>query len=51
MSKTAEKLLIVDDNEDIRNQLRWGLDSEYNVFLAGRHEEALSLFIKLIPFR
>ena len=49
MSKTAEKLLIVDDNEDIRNQLRWGLDSEYNVFLAGRHEEALSLFIKHRP--
>ncbi|TSK05903.1 MAG: PEP-CTERM-box response regulator transcription factor [Geobacter sp.] len=39
-----KKLLIVDDNEDIRQQLKWGLNQEYQVLLAGDAHEALSLF-------
>ncbi|MBJ6801444.1 PEP-CTERM-box response regulator transcription factor [Geomonas propionica] len=38
------KLLIVDDNEDIRQQLKWGLNQEYQVLLAADAREALSLF-------
>ena len=39
-----EKLLIVDDNEEIKKQLKWGLGKEYSVFLAGDGKEAISLF-------
>jgi two-component system, NtrC family, response regulator len=38
-----EKLLIVDDEESIRNQLRWGLTDEFEVFAAGTAEEARRL--------
>ena len=34
------RLLIVDDEESIRNQLRWGLADEYEVFTAGSADEA-----------
>jgi two-component system NtrC family response regulator len=34
------KLLIVDDEESIRNQLRWGLEDEFEVFVAGTADEA-----------
>jgi two-component system NtrC family response regulator len=44
-----EKLLIIEDNEDIRGQLRWGLASDYEVVAAGAREEALSLFRKHSP--
>jgi two-component system, NtrC family, response regulator len=44
-----EKLLIIDDNEDIRKQLKWGLGSEYTILLAGDAEEAFSLFKKHLP--
>jgi two-component system NtrC family response regulator len=40
---TAEKILIVDDEESIRNQLRWGLSDEFDVLTAGTPEEALRL--------
>lgn len=46
MSAKSEKLLIVDDNEDIRSQLKWGLNADYEVYLAGNCEEALSIFFK-----
>ncbi|MBZ2172997.1 PEP-CTERM-box response regulator transcription factor [Nitratidesulfovibrio sp. SRB-5] len=37
-------LLIIDDNEDVRKQLRWGLSKEpYQLYLAGSTEEALAL--------
>jgi two-component system NtrC family response regulator len=36
----AERVLIVDDEESIRNQLRWGLADEYEVSTAGSVEEA-----------
>src|SRR3990172_9750959 len=39
-----EKLLIVDDSEEIRTQLKWGLGKEYSLLLAKDGKEALSLF-------
>jgi two-component system NtrC family response regulator len=38
-----EKLLIVDDEESIRNQLRWGLEDEFEVLIAGTADEARRL--------
>ncbi|MCE5313306.1 MAG: PEP-CTERM-box response regulator transcription factor [Nitrospiraceae bacterium] len=39
-----EDLLIVDDNEDIRTQLKWGLGSEYSVRMASDAQEAIKAF-------
>ncbi|HEY4708312.1 MAG TPA: PEP-CTERM-box response regulator transcription factor [Thermodesulfobacteriota bacterium] len=39
-----EKLLIIDDSEDIRKQLKWALAKDYTVFTAGDFKQALSLF-------
>lgn len=44
-----EKLIIVEDNEEIRSQLRWGLSKEYEVLVAGDRPEALLLFKKHLP--
>ena len=44
-----EKLIIVEDSEEIRSQLRWGLSREYEVLIAGNRTEALSLFKKHLP--
>jgi two-component system, NtrC family, response regulator len=44
-----EKLLIIDDSEEIRKQLKWGLGKDYQVFLAGDVEEGLGLFRKHRP--
>lgn len=44
-----EKILIVDDNADIRQQLKWGLGDEYSVLLAGDVNEGLNLFKKFRP--
>jgi two-component system NtrC family response regulator len=44
-----EKLLIVDDNAEIRKQLRWGLGKDYAVLLAENAKEALSLVQKHQP--
>ena len=45
-----EHLLIVDDNEDVLTQLKWGLASEsYTLHLATRVEEALEIFRKVSP--
>lgn len=44
-----EKLLIVEDREEIRSQLRWGLSSGYEVMVAANRLEALSLFKKHTP--
>ncbi|HEX2770700.1 MAG TPA: response regulator, partial [Geobacteraceae bacterium] len=43
------KLLVVDDNEEIRRQLRWGLGKEYEILPAGNRKEAFSLFKKHSP--
>jgi two-component system NtrC family response regulator len=40
----VENLLIVDDNEEIRKQLKWGLCKEYRIISAGDAREALTLF-------
>ncbi len=44
-----EKLLIVDDNQDIRKQLKWGLGKEYDVIQASDGKEGISLFKKQQP--
>jgi len=44
-----EKLLIVDDNEEIRKQLKWGLGGEYSILSASDGKEAISLFKKHRP--
>ena len=52
MSETIEpreKLLIVDDEESIRNQLRWGLADEFEVFAAGTADEARRLMRSVNP--
>ncbi len=38
------KLLIVDDDEEIRTQLRWAVATEYEVIQAGDRSEAVRLF-------
>ncbi len=42
-------LLIVDDDEEIRSQLRWALTSEYEVVQAGDRAEALAVFREKRP--
>jgi two-component system, NtrC family, response regulator len=44
-----DTLLIVDDNPDIRQQLKWGLSEDYNVLLAEDVAEGLSVFKKHQP--
>jgi two-component system, NtrC family, response regulator len=44
-----KKLLIVDDNDEIRKQLRWGLGRDYEIFQAANRKEAISLFKKHSP--
>jgi two-component system NtrC family response regulator len=39
-ARTDGKVLIVDDEDSIRNQLRWGLSEEYEVVTAATVEEA-----------
>ena len=36
------RLLVVDDDEDLRTQMRWALDDEYEVTLAPNREEAVA---------
>ena len=38
------KLLIVDDDEEIRTQMKWALMQEYEVFLAEDRPSALEAF-------
>jgi len=44
-----EKLLIVEDREEIRRQLHWGLSGSYEVLAAGGRQEALALFSRHAP--
>jgi two-component system NtrC family response regulator len=44
-----EKLLITDDNEEIRTQLKWGFSREYVLLLARDGSDALALFKKNNP--
>ncbi|HLX69314.1 MAG TPA: PEP-CTERM-box response regulator transcription factor [Verrucomicrobiae bacterium] len=43
------RLLIVDDDEEIRTQMKWGLDQEYEVFLAEDRRAALTAFSEHRP--
>lgn len=43
------KLLIVDDDEDLRTQMKWALAEEYKVFLAEDRKSALAMFKKELP--
>jgi two-component system NtrC family response regulator len=43
------KILIVDDDENILNQLRWALEPEYQVFTTPLEEEAISIFEREKP--
>jgi two-component system NtrC family response regulator len=45
-----EHLLIIDDNEDVLTQLKWGLaEDEYTLHLATRVDQALEIFRKVFP--
>ncbi|MCI0620763.1 MAG: PEP-CTERM-box response regulator transcription factor [Acidobacteria bacterium] len=37
-------LLIIDDDEDIRSQMRWALTGDYDVILAENRQDALEIF-------
>ncbi|MDF1527188.1 MAG: PEP-CTERM-box response regulator transcription factor [bacterium] len=37
-------LLIIDDDEDLRKQMKWGLGDEYEVYEAGDRDQALGAF-------
>ena len=47
--ESLNKILIVDDIEDIRKQLKWGFGKEYSVLLAADGKEALALFRRHQP--
>ena len=44
-----ESIMIVDDNDEIRLQLKWGLSAEYSIIPASNPRDALSLFRKHSP--
>ena len=43
------KLLIVDDDEEIRTQMKWAVGQDYEVLLAGDRSEALQTFASQRP--
>ncbi len=43
------RLLVVDDDENIRTQMKWALLEDYDVFLATDGEEALNVMVKKKP--
>ncbi len=44
-----EKLLVIEDDEDIVTQLKWGLSKDYRILIAEDRERALSLIKKEKP--
>ena len=44
-----ERLLIVEDNDEIRSQLRWGLSRDYQILTADSFEECMTLFRRHTP--
>lgn len=44
-----DKVLIVDDNPDIRQQLKWGLGENFTILLAGDVTECITLFKRHHP--
>ena len=49
LSPLHPKLLIVDDEEDIRTQLKWALAQDYRVLLAGDRGSAMEVVGKEQP--
>ena len=47
---TKRTILIVDDDESIRSQMRWALLKDYEIYEAGDHSSALELTRKVSPF-
>src|SRR4051812_14511239 len=43
------KLLIIDDDEEIRSQMKWALDKDYQVFFAEDRPTALHSFAEQKP--
>ncbi len=43
------KLLIIDDDENILNQMKWALKHRYEVFLAGDRRKGMDLFRRELP--
>jgi two-component system NtrC family response regulator len=43
------KILLVEDEESIREQMRWALESDYQVFAASHEDEALTVFCQERP--
>ena len=43
------KLLVVDDDEEIRTQMKWALAQEYEVFLAGDRAQAIDTYAEHRP--
>src|SRR4030066_1171247 len=46
---TKRIILIVDDDESIRSQMRWALLKDYEIYEAGDHASALELTRKVHP--
>ncbi|HPE07966.1 MAG TPA: response regulator, partial [Smithellaceae bacterium] len=44
-----QKLLIVDDDEDLRTQMKWALTADYDVSLAEDRETAIAMINKEQP--
>src|SRR5438094_525717 len=43
------KLLIIDDDEEIRTQMKWALNQDYDILLAGDRPAALALYKEQQP--
>ena len=43
------KLLIIEDDEELRTQMKWALSQEYNIIIAGDRESAMSNFTREAP--
>lgn len=43
------KLLIIEDDEELRTQMKWALAQDYNIIMAGDREDALSNFRREAP--
>ena len=49
MTDERETILIVDDEEGIRTQIKWAFNNEYNVLIAQNFNEAISNFENNFP--
>ena len=44
-----DKILVIEDNNDIQAQMKWALSKEFSVLQASNRKSALRLFEKNIP--